>query len=68
MLFSSLCSEITNYFVQTLSNFFSTKTVRTIHEFCMVNLPYHNEDMKKFSTQVFTVVMGNRGDKGTSLF
>jgi len=41
------------------------KTLRTIHEFCMVNLPYHNEYVKIFSTQIFTAVMGNRGDKGT---
>jgi len=34
----------------------------------MVNLPYNNEDVKKFSTQIFTVVMGNRGNKGTPLF
>jgi len=44
------------------------KTLRTIHEFCMVNLPYNNEDMKIFPTQIFTAVMGNRGDKGTPLF
>jgi len=31
------------------SNFFSMKTLRTIHEFCMVNLSYHNEYVKKFS-------------------
>jgi len=28
----------------------------------MVNLPYHNEDVKKFSTQIFTAVMGNPGN------
>jgi len=44
------------------------KTLRTIHEFFMVNLTYHNEDVKKFSTQIFTAVMGNRGDEGTPLF
>jgi len=44
------------------------KTLRTIHEICMVNLPYHNEYVKNFSTPIFTVVMGNRGDKGTPLF
>jgi len=44
------------------------KTLRTIHEFCMVNLPYHNEYVKKLSTQIFTAVMGNRGHKGTPLF
>jgi len=44
------------------------KALRTIHEFCMVNLPHHNEYVKKFSTQIFTAVMGNRGDKGTPLF
>jgi len=65
--FSSLCSKITTYFVQTLSIFFSMKTLRTIHEFCMVNLPYHNENVKSFLTQIFTAVMGNRGDKGTPL-
>jgi len=62
--FSSLCSEITTYFVETLSNVFSMKTLRTIHEVCMINLPYHNEHVKNFSTQIFTAVMGNRGDKG----
>jgi len=66
--FSSLCSEVTTYFVQILSNFFSMKTLRTIHEFCVVNLPYHNEYVKKFSMQIFTAVMGNQGDKGTPLF
>jgi len=44
------------------------KTLRTIHEFCVVNLPYHNEYVKIFSMQIFTTVMGNRGDKGTPLF
>jgi len=44
------------------------KTLRTIHEFCMVNLLYHNEYVKIFSKQIFTAVMGNRGDKGTPLF
>jgi len=42
----------TLYYAQTLSDFFSVKTLRTIHEFCMVNLPYHNEYVKilrKFS-------------------
>jgi len=34
----------------------------------MVNLPYHNEYLKIFSTQIFTAVMGNQGDKGTPLF
>ena len=52
-------------FAQILSKFISMKTLRTIHEFCMVNLPYHNEYAKIFSTQIFTAVMGNRGDKGT---
>jgi len=66
--FSLLCSEITTYFLQTSSNFFSVKTSRTIHEFCMVNLPYHNEDVKIFSTQIFIAVLGNQGDKGTPLF
>jgi len=55
-------------FAQGLSNFFSMKTLRTIHEFCMVNLPYHNEYVKILSTQIFTAVMGNRGDKSTPLF
>jgi len=68
VFFSSLCSEITTYFVQSFSNFFSMKTLRTIHELCMVNLPYHNEDVKNFSTQIFTAVIGNRGQKGTTLF
>jgi len=53
---------------QILSNFFSMKTLRTIHEFCMVYVPYHNEYVKSFSTQIFTGVMGNQGDKGTPLF
>jgi len=44
------------------------KTLRTIHEFCMANLPYHNEYVKIFSTQIFTAVIGNRGNKGTPLF
>ena len=44
------------------------KTLRTVHEICMVNLPYHNEYVKNFSTPIFTAVMGNRGDKGTPLF
>jgi len=35
------------------------KTLRTIHELCMANLPYHNEYVKKYSTQIFTVVMDN---------
>jgi len=48
--------------------FFSMKTLRTIHEFCMVNLPYHNEYVKKFLMQIFTAVMGNRVDKCTPLF
>jgi len=43
------------------------KTLRTIHEFCMVNLPCHNEYVKKFSTQIFKAVIGNRGDKGNPL-
>jgi len=34
----------------------------------MVNLSYHNEYVKKISTQIFTAVMGNRDDKGTPLF
>jgi len=25
------------------------KTMRITHEFCMVNLPYHNEYVKKFN-------------------
>ena len=66
--FSLLCSEITTYFVQTLSNFFLMKSLRTIHEFCMVNLPYHNEYVKKFSTQILSAVMVNRGDKGAPVF
>jgi len=66
--FSSLCSEITTYFVQTLSNFFSMKTLRNIHEFCIVNLPYPNEDEKIFSMQIITAAMDNRGNKGTTLF
>jgi len=66
--FSSLGSEITTYFVQTLSKFFSMKTLRTIHEVCMENLPYHNEDVTKFSIQIFTAVMGNCDDRGTPLF
>jgi len=44
------------------------RTLRTIREFYMVNLPYHNQYVKNFSTQIFTAVMGNRGDKGTPLF
>jgi len=44
------------------------KTLRTIHEFCMVNVPYHNEHVKIFSMQILTVVMGNRGHKGIPLF
>jgi len=44
------------------------KTLRTIQELCMVNLPYHNKYVKNFSTQIFTAVMVNRGDKGTPLF
>jgi len=44
------------------------KTLRTIHEFCTVNLPYHNEYVKIFSTQIFTAVMGNQRDKGIPLF
>jgi len=55
-------------FAQTSSNFFSMKTLRTIHEFCMVNLPYNNEYVKIFSMQIFTAVMGNWGDKGIPLF
>jgi len=43
------------------------KALRTIHEFCMVNLPYHNECVKSFSMQIFTAVMGNLGNKGTPL-
>jgi len=39
------------------------KTLRIIHEFCMVNLSYHIEYVKNFSMQIFTAVMGNRGDK-----
>jgi len=34
----------------------------------MVNLSYHNEYVKIFSTQIFAAVMGNRGDKYTPLF
>jgi len=45
------------------------KKLRTIHEFCMVNLPYHNARCEKiFNTNLQTAVMGNRGDKGTPLF
>ena len=66
--FSSLCSGITTYFVQTLSNFSSVKTLRNHSWICMANLPYRNEYVKKFSTQIFTAVMSNRGDKGTPLF
>jgi len=44
------------------------KTLRTIHEFCMVNLPYHNKYVKIFSMQIFTAVIGNQGNTGTSLF
>jgi len=44
------------------------KTLRSIHEFCMVNLSYHNEYVKILSVQSYTAVMGNRGDKGTPLF
>jgi len=44
------------------------KTLRTIHEFCMVNLPYHNEYVKFFSMQIFTAFMGNRGNKSIPLF
>jgi len=28
------------------------KTLRTIHKFCMVNLPYHNEDVKNFQRKL----------------
>ena len=55
-------------FAQTSSNFICMKTLRTIHEFCMVNLSYHNEYVKIFSMQTFTAVMGNQGNKGTPLF
>jgi len=55
-------------FAHTSSNFFSMKTLKTIHEFCMVNLPYHNDHVKNFSMQIFTAVMGNRGNKGIPLF
>jgi len=55
-------------FAQISSLFFSMKTLRTIHEFCMVNLPYHNEYVYIFLMQIFTAVMGNRVDKGTPLF
>jgi len=35
----------------------------------MVNLPYHNEYVKIFSTHIFfTAVMGNRGGKDAPLF
>jgi len=34
----------------------------------MVNLSYHTEYVKIFSTEIFTAVVGNRGDKGTPLF
>jgi len=44
------------------------KTMRTIHEFCMVSLPYHNEYVKNFSVQIFTAVMGDQGDSDTPLF
>jgi len=54
-------------FAQNLLNLFSIRTLRTIDEVCMVNLLYYNEYVKKFSTQIFTAVMGNRGDKGTPL-
>jgi len=33
----------------------------------MVNLPYHNEHVNIFSTQISTAVTGNPGDKGTPL-
>ena len=46
--------------------FFLWKQLRTIHEFCMANLPY-NEYVKIFSMQIFTAVMGNQGDKDTPL-
>jgi len=39
------------------------KALRTIHESCMVDLPYHNEYVKKFTTQIFTASMGNRSDE-----
>jgi len=44
------------------------ETLRNIREFCMVNVSYLNEYVKKFSTQIFTAVIGNQGDKCTPLF
>jgi len=29
------------------------KTLRTIHEFCMANLPYHNEYVKEFNANFY---------------
>jgi len=34
----------------------------------MANVPYHDEYLEIFSTQIFTAVMGNRGDKGIPFF
>jgi len=44
------------------------KTLRTIHEVCMVKCHILNEYVKIFSMQIFTAVLGNWGDKGTPLF
>jgi len=58
-----ICSFCTNFV-----KLFSVKRLRAIHEFCMVNLPYHNEYVKIFSMQIFTAVMGNQGNKGIPNF
>jgi len=63
------CAQKLQPFCTNFVRFFLyMKTLRTIHEFCMVNLPYHNEYVKKFSTQILTAVMGNRSDKAAPLF
>jgi len=38
-----------NLFCTNFVKFFPIKTLRTNHEFCVANLPYHNEDVKKFN-------------------
>jgi len=59
---TSVLHKICNFYTN-LSIFFSVKTLRTIHEFLMVNLSYHNEYEKKFSTQIFTAVMVTKATK-----
>jgi len=61
---TSLLHKICSFY----TNFVKFFLYENIHEFCMVYLPYHNENVKIFSMQIFTVVMGNRDDKGTLLF